>query len=128
MMVKKKPRAVSAQDQRNHLRIPLKVEVTIDSEHNFYVGLSENVSEGGIFVATYQSVELGTVLDLTFTLPGQPQPTQIDMKCRVQWLRDFAAAADGLPPGLGLQFVDPSSDALKTVRDFVRRREPAFFE
>ena len=56
--------------QRVHSRAELSLAVTLMGENNFYVGLSQNISEGGIFIATYRVLPLGTRVLLTFTLPG----------------------------------------------------------
>ena len=55
--------------RREHVRIPVEVEVTLSSEHNFFVGWSENISEGGLFIATHQLEPLGTKLELTLVVP-----------------------------------------------------------
>jgi len=41
-----------AENRRVHARYALDLEVSMSSEHNFYAGLAENISAGGIFVAT----------------------------------------------------------------------------
>ena len=38
-------------DARAHRRLALELEVTLQSDSNFYIGLTENLSDGGIFVA-----------------------------------------------------------------------------
>ncbi len=113
-------------DQRTSKRVEMAAEVTIDGEHNFYYGLSENISEGGLFVNTYQLLELGSELELLFTLPGHHTP--LSVRAKVQWVREHSFLNKELPPGLGLQFVDPSAELLELVRRFIVQREPTFYE
>ena len=127
MFVKRrKPAGPSPADLRTHQRVTLEAEVTIDSDHNFYYGLSENISEGGLFVSTFQPAPLGAELEITFTLPGGKEPMRV--RGRVQWVREYSERNNEVPPGVGLQFVDVDEDILGAVRQFIRDREPAFYE
>ena len=51
----------------------MKVEVDHQSEHNFFTGFMENISSGGLFVATYGLMEIGQRLEVSFTVPGFSQ-------------------------------------------------------
>ena len=62
------------EDPRQAQRVDLSVEVTLHSDHNFYTGLSRNVSSGGLFVVTCGLRDQGTVLRISFTLPGLASP------------------------------------------------------
>ena len=42
-----------SEEQRREKRAPLEVEVSLESENNFYSGITGNVSRGGVFIATY---------------------------------------------------------------------------
>ena len=50
-----------AQERRTSMRMKLHAKVTLASESNFFMGLTENVSEGGIFVSTLSPPEMGEV-------------------------------------------------------------------
>ena len=51
-------------NRRRHLRYAVELDVSMSSEHNFYAGFAENLSEGGVFVATH-SLLAGLVLSST---------------------------------------------------------------
>jgi uncharacterized protein (TIGR02266 family) len=112
--------------QRTHQRVDLEVEVDLGSDHNFFTGLTQNISEGGIFVATIHSPPVGTRLQLRLTLPGDDTP--IDVTVEVRWVkepRDWHSAEKGL----GLQFVDLAPEAQARVQHFIESmREPLFYE
>ena len=113
------------ESQRRHDRAELNVEVSLEGDHNFFVGFSENISEGGLFVATHSLREIGSIIRLTFRLPDRALP--IEVEAVVRWLRLFNDGSD-VPPGLGLQFVDLSDEHAHAIRAFVERRAPLFWD
>ena len=55
-------------ERRQHTRVQLQTEIHLTSESNFYTGLSNDISEGGVFVATHQLESVGTELEMEFSL------------------------------------------------------------
>jgi len=108
---------------RVHPRVELQVEVTLESDHNFYTGLSSNVSEGGLFVATTTPLPMGTRLLVRFALEGDDAP--IDAVGEVCWLRPRSA---DFPMGFGMRFLEISDEALARVATFVASRDTIFWE
>ncbi len=106
-------------------RYGVDLEVTLHSDSNFYMGLVENLSEGGVFVATHQRYKIGTMVDLSVTLPGSNQPLWI--RGEVRWIREYKDSID-LPPGMGIRFVDLPSEDEKKVMAFLKQRTPIYFE
>jgi len=43
----------AAEARRAHVRHDVELEVSLESESNFYMGLTENLSEGGLFIAIH---------------------------------------------------------------------------
>src|SRR5258705_13287773 len=87
-------------DARAHRRLALELEVSLQSDSNFCLGLTENLSNGGIFVATHLVRPVGTVVALTLRLPNRKTP--LALGGRVRWVRELAAALDA-PPGMGIE-------------------------
>jgi uncharacterized protein (TIGR02266 family) len=119
------PRA-DATVQRRAPRFPLRVEISYESDHNFFNGFTENISHGGIFIATHSPKKLGETVELTFTLPGINLPLHIEG--RVQWVRDYNPSAPDSIPGMGVEFVDLGEKEKIVVEAFIRHREPIFFD
>jgi len=67
-------------------RFDLEVKVDLESDHNFYTGLTQNISAGGLFVATHQLRRIGDYIKITFSLPGSPAP--ISVNTEVRWIRE----------------------------------------
>lgn len=104
---------------RNHLRAPLTMEVRYRTTGSFLVSYSLNLSMGGLFLETDHLMPTGSAVCVCFTVPGLAET--IESHARVVWVRE-RDNAEGLPPGLGLQFesleerIGDLVDAL--VRDF----------
>lgn len=113
-------------ESRSYPRFPLRVEVSYGSEHNFYTGFLENVSNGGLFVATHQLAEIGDLFELTFTVPGLNRVCTA--VCRVRWLREYDPEQPDGVPGMGVQFSQLEPDARAAIELFIRHREPIFYD
>lgn len=111
--------------RRVHDRASLAIEVSLESDHNFFVGLSENISEGGLFVATHRILEIGSTLELSMMLPGSQEP--VTLHAVVRWTRLYNESSD-VPPGMGVQFVDVPPRVMDTIRAFVMLRPALFWE
>ncbi len=60
-------------ERRGTRRVELEVDIGYHSETNFFTGFVNDISEGGIFVATYDLLPVGTHLMVSFVLPdGTP--------------------------------------------------------
>jgi len=114
-----------ARNTRVHERAPLNVEVTLDSDHTFYAGVTSDIGEGGVFVATYVPPPIGTLVRLSLTLPSQGEWLVTGV---VRWVRDLRTQNDDLPSGCGIQFVEVPREALDAIREFVALRDPLLFE
>ncbi len=121
------PTPEAAEDnERECKRFPLKVEVGYASEHNFYTGFMENLSSGGLFVATHNPADLGDVIEVTFTVPALRR--NCTAMCLVQWTRAYDSSMPDMIPGMGLKFVKLDADARAAVEMFIKHREPIFYE
>jgi len=103
-------------------RIRLETAIDLHSKSNFFTGYTENISDGGLFLATDEPFALGTEVDIAFTLPGS-----IEVRARgaVRWIRD---EVDGLSRGVGIAFTYLSASAQEAIQEFLLRREPIIRE
>jgi len=114
----------AGQAARDYTRVQLKTNINLGSDSNFFTGFSTDISEGGIFVATVETVPQGTKVDLDFTLPGG---RPLKASGVVRWLREQNDHTPDLMPGMGVQFQDLQPEIASLISDFVRKREPLFF-
>jgi uncharacterized protein (TIGR02266 family) len=111
--------------QRRTPRVELNVEIGLDDHTNFYVGFAENVSEGGLFVATYKLRPVGTEIALTFVLPND---CAVQVQGVVRWVRDPRdLAASDVPPGMGIEFKDVGTEDRLRIEAYVRAHAPIFY-
>ncbi len=110
--------------RRTSPRYAIEMEVGIGSESNFYVGFTENLSASGVFVATYSPKPIGSKVDVTLTMPTG---TQLVVPGTVRWMRNASPSGDTWP-GMGVQFDKLSDEEEHKIRDFIRFRDPLFFD
>jgi uncharacterized protein (TIGR02266 family) len=112
-------------NRRRQPRFSVDLDVTMSSDHNFYAGFAENISSGGLFVATYVKRPRGDRMEIVINIPGRPEP--IRAVGEVRWLRDYSEHSN-VPPGLGVRFVELPEDDAKIIDDFLKDREPLFYD
>lgn len=110
--------------RRTSPRYAIEMEVGIGSESNFYVGFTENLSASGVFIATYSPKPIGSKVDVTLTLPTG---AHLVVPGTVRWMRGATPSGDTWP-GMGVQFDKLSDEQEKQIRDFIRFRDPLFFD
>ena len=116
--------AIQREENRRHERLAFPAEVTIKSQTNFFMGFSENISEGGLFLATLSPPAVGETICLFIKdLHGN----EFEVNGVVRWHR---MVPSGLITGCGVQFVDLSPWAQQAFEELMTqlRKEPLFFE
>jgi uncharacterized protein (TIGR02266 family) len=114
----------SGRSQRESTRRRIELEVSFLSESNFYIGFTENLSEGGVFVATYLVRPLGSLVELSLRLLGRDEP--LSLRGEVRWLRVYSPTSDA-GPGMGIRFHSISEADRADIAAFLARRAPIFF-
>lgn len=104
--------------------MPVCLGVGFESEATQLSGITSDISEGGLFVATHTLPPVGSEIALRFSLPSGPE---LHARGIVRWLRD-AQEAGSAPPGIGVQFSALAERDRSLIRSFIDQREPSFFE
>ncbi len=112
------------EEARRYPRIPLEVQVALESDHNFYTGISKDLSEGGIFVATVDPPTVGTEVGFQLLLSGE----SFLIYGVVVWIRSVSASSNDAPAGCGIRWLNIEDGALDTIRRFISLRETDFYE
>jgi uncharacterized protein (TIGR02266 family) len=115
----------AAEARRQFPRHNVELEVTLESETNFYMGLTENLSEGGIFIATHMVKPLGTQVEVSFKLPDIEGV--IKVAGTVRWVREYSETSD-TSPGMGVRFEHLDSTTTEQIRNFLAARAPLFYD
>lgn len=107
---------------RASLRVPLAVHIGLDGPSNLFMGASENISEGGVFVASFKLRPIGDRFSIQFTLPDEERP--VSAVVEVAWLRKSDPAHPNVTPGMGLRFLALDVGDAPRLSAFVTRRAP----
>jgi uncharacterized protein (TIGR02266 family) len=114
-----------ASDRRVEPRVQLEVEVGLESEHTFYTGLSGNISEGGLFVATHVPPPPSSEVRVRLVLPGE---APLELAGVVRWIRDLRACCDGMPPGCGIAWSPLPNEARMAIERFIAGRDTILYD
>jgi uncharacterized protein (TIGR02266 family) len=117
----------SAQNARVFERFDLEVKVDLESDHNFYTGLTQNISAGGLFIATHHLRRIGDRITLKFALPGTEMPIAVETE--VRWIRENSSLqrVDGAT-GMGVRFINLSADATAAIQKFLQSRDSLYYD
>jgi uncharacterized protein (TIGR02266 family) len=110
---------------RRNARAAVELDVSLGSDHNFYAGFVENLSAGGVFVATHLLRPVGEVIELSIYVSDDEQV--VTGTGEVRWLREYNEASD-VPPGMGVKFLSLTEGSEKIIQRFLAQRDPMFFD
>ena len=119
--------ADNQQNVRASERFDLEVKVDLESEHNFYTGLTQNISAGGVFIATHHLRRIGDRITLKFSLPGSDKTVAVETE--VRWIRENSALQkiDGAT-GMGVRFINLTPEASAIINSFIQSRESLYYD
>jgi uncharacterized protein (TIGR02266 family) len=109
----------------NKERIAAEVNIGANTDSNFYVGFSGEISEGGVFCATYNIQPRGTAMRVLVTLPGNFEK---HVNGFVRFVRDPMDLTAESEPGMGIQFEGLDPEARDLILRFIRKRAPMFYD
>ena len=87
--------------QRQNQRLRMEAKITLRSQTNFFMGFSENISEGGIFISTDSPPSVGDLLEVDIPMIDGSQTVTIKGLFAGIRIMD-----NGEPSGCGVQFTD----------------------
>lgn len=107
---------------RQHPRVEAQLELRFNHHQDFFREYTENLSQGGLFVATERVFERDTILVIEMTIPDIAK--QLTINGRVVYQLDAErAAALGQRAGVGLELIDVDPETREIFADYVRRIE-----
>jgi len=115
--------ATDPDERRSEPRIQRQFELEFNYETHFFAGLTLDISSGGLFIATYHLLPVGTALSLSFQLPDG---VRLSVRGEVRWVR--CASEGNERPGMGVAFKELSADALEAISAFCAERPPLYID
>ena len=104
-------------ERRRTMRVPVQMFVEESHEEATYFQRSSNLSPSGIFLENTVPHPVGTRVDLQFTLPGDQAPIRVHAEI-------VSALEEEAHLGMGLRFVDPSTEVSRRIAEFIAQHEP----
>jgi uncharacterized protein (TIGR02266 family) len=100
----------------------VRVLVDFESSDTYFYDYSNNLSEGGIYIATDRILPVGTPITLRFTLPNIDRVFQAEGN--VAWIYDPKTSDEGPPSevlgkGMGVQFSGMDEKDLELVKSYI---------
>jgi hypothetical protein len=100
------------------------VNVSLVSEHNFYVGPSRRVDSGGVFISTMLPPTVGTRLQVRL---GLADGRKIEVEGEVVFIREKSAISGRQPAGCGVKLYSVPGWAIDAIDRFVLARPPIVY-
>lgn len=105
--------------------IPAEVHLDHASDSNLWLGFSQDIAEGGVFLATYASHALGTPIDLVVHIHGGEPLTVTGV---VHWVRPHDHSNVDIAPGVGVRFTNLPPEHARELEAYAARRTPIFYD
>lgn len=119
--------ATATGEQRYSSRRGYDIQVGVASDHRLFVGLTSNISTGGLFIATDEPVKKGDNVEVRFSIPGANHVFQ--KTATVCWTRPFDNdGTSRTKAGCGVQFNDLSEEEARILNAFLAVHEPIFYD
>jgi hypothetical protein len=102
----------------------VEVNVSLVSEHNFYVGPTRRVDSGGVFIATAMPPPVGTRLQVRL---GLADGRKLDLEGEVAFVREKNATTGRQPSGCGVKLLGLPGWAVDAIDRFTLARQPLVY-
>lgn len=103
---------------RSHLRVPVDLQVALQTGGVFGRGRVKNISEAGVFIKTSANFSAGTDMKLKISLFLGQDPLEVEGEV-VRIEEDVATDSDNVFNGLGIRFKTIPFRAKKNIGEFV---------
>jgi len=112
--------ANKSEDRRDSGRAMIEIPITYTHSNTFFYDYINNISLGGTFIRTQNSLPVGTRFRFIIKLPGQEE--ELSLKAEVVWVREREERVQNniLPQGMGIKFI---FDTEGEQKDFSERIE-----
>lgn len=111
--------------RRSLQRLAIEADIGFQSDTNFYTGFSEDISVGGIFIATFDARPMDSEMTINFTLPDGYLVSTTGTVC---WVREYNETTPNVEPGMGVKFDGLSDSDKEAINSFFAKREPIFYD
>ena len=111
-------------NERSAPRLEARLVASVEADAGCHVGFTENLSEGGAFVATRAPRSVGDEVSLVIALPDL---ALVHARGTVRWLRT-PSKRNGMSAGIGIRFERLSPLDAVRIQDFLSNRRSMLFD
>ena len=102
-------------DKRKSERIKKGIKSEVHAAEHVSFSSAVDLSKGGVFISTPEPLSNGSEVTMSIHMPGHGE---VEVKGVVKWVR--SEESDSEKAGMGIEFVNVSSDLKKKLDDFVK--------
>ncbi len=113
-------------ENRRFTRRPLETEIDFGGDSQFFTGFTKNISAGGLFVATHEDLEMGSIIRIKFGITAISR--EFDFAAEVRWHRPYRETQPDVPAGYGVCFVNISEEDQAVLNQYLQTAETLFFD
>lgn len=111
--------------ERREPRVPCQALVVFRCQGESSYGTCQDLSPGGIFVASSHRVQVGDRVQLSLVLPGGSDQI-LEANGRIAWLNPGPIQqSEDLPPGFGVEFLEFAAGGSTLLTSYLQRTAPA---
>lgn len=104
----------------------VEAELGLHSESNFFTNFQGDIRDrGGVFVATWTAIAVGTACEVDLLFPGD---LRAEVRGVVRWRREIKRGETAGTPGLGVEITGAEEDAWALIQRFIGKRDPLVHE
>jgi uncharacterized protein (TIGR02266 family) len=111
------------EDHRKHARfgpVLVRADFRIEPGELVHKGYVTNLSHGGAFLATRESIPVGARVKLILSLPWKLG--RISVRAQAKWRRvENVSSSESQSPGVGLEFAHLDEESLGKIRMYLER-------
>ena len=104
--------------ERAEPRVQDTLALQYEDDQAFVQAFTGDINSGGLFIKTDKPREVGERFTLDLQLPQIPDPLRI--LCEVTWAKKSAAEGDDRPVGMGVVFLDMSSEDNRILKEYLK--------
>ncbi|MBI3804485.1 MAG: PilZ domain-containing protein [Nitrospirae bacterium] len=108
-------------NRRQSPRVPyIVLEVKGKHSNKVFLAYAENISQGGLFLSSSQSLKIGDRFPIEFILPDNK--TTVRCTCEVTWKKKYEKSGVA-SEGVGVRFVDLPASEKKVISGWIDQED-----
>lgn len=107
--------------KRRYVRVPFRKKVRVRHDGRNHELLSDNISEGGMYIRTDDPFPAGSRIEIALPLEGE---SLIHVTGVVLYKKEPLGKASKLPPGMAVEFKQVAEKDIRILREYIRKIPP----